>query len=133
MAVSSSASALGTDLAGVVDMALAADLATVMDVAVLATGAVATAMDVVAMPTADGRVMVAQDAPDTVAHGLDIAVELAADTLAGRLAADSAAVAMQAVAAAMAAADTGNSQPVENQGDGLRLVPFCVYLASGAG
>jgi hypothetical protein len=93
-----------------VDMAMAADLATAMDAAVMAMDAVATVTDAAAMPTADGLAMVAQDAPDTAAHGLeDMQAEPAADTLVvGQLVAGSVAAAMQAVAVAMAAADTGN-------------------------
>jgi hypothetical protein len=114
----------------------AADLATA--VAATVTVGAAMVMDAVAMPTVDGLDTVAQDAPDTAAHGLDMAAEptdllvvgLAADLVVA-MRVDSAAVAMQAVVAAMVAADTGNTAPkLKLKRDGLRLVPFlCVYLA----
>jgi hypothetical protein len=92
---------------------------TAMDAAAMATDAVGTVTDVAGMPPADGLDTVAQDAPDTAAHGLGIAVVELTDTLeVARLAADlaaadtqvgSAVVVTEVVVAAMAAADTGNS------------------------
>lgn len=113
----------------------AADLATA--VAATVTVGAAMVMDAVAMPTVDGLDTVVQDAPDTAAHGLDMAAEptdllvvgLAADLVVA-MRVDSAAVAMQAVVAAMVAADTGNTAPkLKLKRDGLRLVPFFVCLS----
>lgn len=79
----------------------------------LATGALDSAMDAVAMPTADGRAMA--DAPAMAARGLDLAAGGRADSPAVVLVdsvvvvpAALVAAAIWAVAADTAAADTGN-------------------------